>query len=294
MARLTRPRSKLPLDSLQNGNGKRQKKVPQYTLHSSMQHFFNQKRQDLLDSTPSTYSFHSRVVPDARGELIQPFPAGRPRDVFTDEGAGEQRKRHISKNQQRELDPRWCIARYQLLMMWNADPVKRAHIVEQERATPKMRSLLRKYKLREYDPVEREASACKGTPSMKRMRADDTRKHAESEPPAKKQKLNNAESESCSIVTEPSSGKHVPNLSSAAGTNSPMARTQESTKLRSKQAPEYRRSTSVDKQQDIGEVLQVVQKIREQTRGCDGKENINVSEQGSHQEVERSYDIEQK
>ena len=293
MARLTRPRSKLPLDSVQIGSGKHQKKAPQYTRFPSMHHFFNKKRQDLLDSTPTTYSFHTRVVPDARGQLIQPFPPGRPRDVFTDEGTSEQRKKHISKKQQRELDPGWCIARYQLLVMWNADPETRAQIVEQERATPKMRSLLNKYRLREYNPVEREAIACKGTPS-KSMRADDTRNHAETKPPAKKQKLNNAEHETRSAVNEPSLNKHMSKSPSAAGTNLLGPRAQESTKLRSKQAPEYRRSTSVEEQQKIDEVVQVVQKIREQTRGCDGKENIIVSEKGSFQQVECSDDSREK
>ncbi|KAI1621103.1 hypothetical protein EDD37DRAFT_653403 [Exophiala viscosa] len=279
MARLTRPRSKLPLDSLQNSSGKRQKKASQHTRFPSMQHFFNQKRQDLLDSTPTTYNFHTRVVPDAGGELIQPLPSGRPRDVFTDVGASEQRKRHISKRQQREHDPRWCVARYQLLRMWNADPVAGEQMAEQERATPKMRSQLMKYRLREYNPVEREASACKGTPSMKRV-ADDAREHAESESSGKKQKLDNAESKGHSSGSQPSLGNHMSSSSLAAGTGLSGARAQDSTKLRSKQAPGYRRSTSVDEQQKLDEVLQVVQKIREQTRGCDGKENINITEQG--------------
>lgn len=243
-----------------------------------MQHFFNQKRQNLLDSTPTTYSFHRRVVPDARGELIQPLPPGRPRDVFTDAGANEQRKKSISKKQQREYDPRWCMRRYQLLTMWNADPATEPQMAEQETAEPKMRSLLRKYKLKEYNPVEREASVRTSAPPKKRKGGDETLSHAGSESPGKKQKLDDAENETLCPVTEQFLAEHMSYVLSTAGTAPPEAKSQESTKLRSKQAPEHRRSPTVEAQQKIDEVLQVVQKLRQQMQGCEGKENVEVTD----------------
>jgi hypothetical protein len=168
MARTTKSRSALPLDRLVDKGGK---KKPEYTRYRSIQHFFNEKRQELLESVPSTYSFNYRVVPDTRGQLVQPLPQGICRNALTDVDAIQKQKLKFSRKEaKREHNPRYCLGRYQLLSMWNADLVTKEQEDESDRAMEKMRVLQRRYRLREYDPKEREAQGNQGADGKKKKK----------------------------------------------------------------------------------------------------------------------------
>jgi hypothetical protein len=168
MARTTKSRSALPLDGLVDNGGK---KKPEYTRYRSIQHFFNEKRQKLLESVPSTYSFNYRVVPETRGQLIQPLPQGISRNALTDVDAIQKQKLKFSRKEaKREHNPRYCLGRYQLLSMWNADLFTKEQEDESDRAMEKMRVLQRRYRLREYDPKEREAQANQGADGKKKKK----------------------------------------------------------------------------------------------------------------------------
>ncbi|KAK7898048.1 hypothetical protein LTR67_004680 [Exophiala xenobiotica] len=168
MARTTKSRSALPLDGLVDKGGKMK---PEYTRYRSIQHFFNEKRQKLLESVPSTYSFNYRVVPGTRGQLIQPLPQGISRNALTDVDAIQKQKLKFSRKEaKREHNPRYCLGRYQLLSMWNADLVTKEQEDESDNAMEKMRVLQRRYRLREYDPKEREAQANQAADGKKKKK----------------------------------------------------------------------------------------------------------------------------
>ncbi|KIW54649.1 hypothetical protein PV05_06997 [Exophiala xenobiotica] len=170
------------------------KKKPEYARYRSIQHFFNEKRQQLLDSVPPSYSFNGRVVPETRGQLIQPLPPGISRNALTDAAAIQKQKLKSSRREtKKEHNPQYCLGRYQLVSMWNADLVTKGQEDESERAVEKMRVLQKRYRLREYDPEKRGPQANQGADDKKRKTTKqgeaDSREGANSE----KQKMDNSE-----------------------------------------------------------------------------------------------------
>lgn len=192
MARTTKSCSALPLDGGVVSKGG--KKKPEYARYRSIQHFFNEKRQQLLDSVPPSYSFNGRVVPETRGQLIQPLPPGISRNALTDAAAIQKQKLKSSRREtKKEHNPQYCLGRYQLVSMWNADLVTKGQEDESERAVEKMRVLQKRYRLREYDPEKRGPQANQGADDKKRKTTKqgeaDSREGANSE----KQKMDNSE-----------------------------------------------------------------------------------------------------
>ncbi|KAK5451891.1 hypothetical protein LTS15_007614 [Exophiala xenobiotica] len=181
----------LPLDGLVDKGGKNK---PEYTRYRSIQHFFNEKRQKLLESVPSTYSFNRRVVPETRGQLIQPIPPGISRNALTDVDAIQKQKLKFSRKEaKREHNPRYCLGRYQLLSMWNADLVTKEQEDDSDRAMEKMRVLQRRYRLREYDPKEREAQANRGADGKKKKTTEQWEAGSRKGASWEKRKMDNSE-----------------------------------------------------------------------------------------------------
>lgn len=219
----------------------------EYKRYETIEQFFNEKRQRLLESTPSAHSFHHRVTPNTRGERIWPLPAGRLRETYSETSMAEARKRSIGRRRRSEHDARYCLARHQLMTMWNAELFTKKQRHELARATPKMRSLIRKYRLREV----REDTGEEVRRSGKRKSRHDADKDAVEgwgEPSPKRKKtgslademdLNVAQAKSYPINPSPSSScarkKHQESEKNEhmAGNNLE----QNHTRLRSKQAP---------------------------------------------------------
>ena len=142
-------------NSTQSAESEKMPKPPEYSRYSSMQDFFNEKRQILLNSTPPTHNFHGRVLSNTRGQLIWPPPDVRMREVLSPDRIKQTRGK--SRNRKRAFleDPRYFLTRNQMIEMWNAEFSTSSEKMECEQAMMKMRGLIKKYGLQEY-PVQSE------------------------------------------------------------------------------------------------------------------------------------------
>ncbi|KIW18981.1 hypothetical protein PV08_03270 [Exophiala spinifera] len=144
-------RPSLPLD-IWAGQRHGTKRKPAHEKYSSMQQFFNEQRHRLAQSLPSKNSFHGRLVPETRGELVRPQPPGQPRRALTTEEARSQRSK-TSGGAQKQSKAIHQLTKTQLKNMWNAIPTTHRQDLERKQAMPRMRVLRRRYRLRGLDPT---------------------------------------------------------------------------------------------------------------------------------------------
>ncbi|ETI23914.1 hypothetical protein G647_05721 [Cladophialophora carrionii CBS 160.54] len=130
---------------------------PEYTKHKSMKQFFNHKRLQLQQRTPTHFHFHDRIKPGTPGHRVLPFPASPPRGLHSPEEAAAEKKRRVNKKYLTILNPEWCLRRRQLVEMWNKDIYTRRQLKDQRRATPKMKALVREFRLSEVVNEDRES-----------------------------------------------------------------------------------------------------------------------------------------
>ncbi len=124
---------------------------PEYERYDSLEHFFNEKRQNLLNSMPLNHRFRTRVVAMTRGRRVWPLPPGRHRYIYSATGATEARRRFFYKKRRQEKnDAQYYLAKNQLVTMWNSKLFNRAQYRELAKATPKMNALIKRYRLVEF------------------------------------------------------------------------------------------------------------------------------------------------
>ncbi|EXJ62224.1 hypothetical protein A1O7_02657 [Cladophialophora yegresii CBS 114405] len=122
---------------------------PEYAKYKSMEQFFNHRRLQLQQKTPTHFHFHAGVKPGTPGHRALSFPASPPRALLSPEEAAAEKKRRVSKKYLTILNPGWCLRRRQLVEMWNKDIHMRRQLRDQRRASSKMKALAKEFRLSE-------------------------------------------------------------------------------------------------------------------------------------------------
>lgn len=134
---------------------KENQRQPEFKKYASVEHFFNEKRLDLLDYMSPTCDFHNRVVPDSRGRRIFPLPPGEPPEPQTIEEVKKSLRERGGGS--RESEAQRYLGRYQLLAMLDRPRTTEEQQLEYENSMPKMVALAWRYGLLGGQPQDQDS-----------------------------------------------------------------------------------------------------------------------------------------